>query len=98
MTADLADFPPDVEVVIRALAREMRGKPVEPQFIHDALNRMGEPLPGHTVVIHYVSRSTKNVRPVVLPHYVITIAGNRLDGRWSFRPGQLSKLLKAAQS
>jgi hypothetical protein len=81
-----ADLHPDVMMVIRALAIEMRGKPVEPRPIHDAMIRMGEPLPGHTVVIHHVPRSPKGTRPRVFPHYVLTVAG------------QLSELLKSAET
>ena len=94
MTAELADLLPELVVVLRSLAHEMQGKPVEPKFVHEALSRMGEPLPGHAVVIHHVARSAKGVRPAVAPHYVVTIAGKRLEGRWQFRPGRLTELLK----
>src|SRR4051812_283694 len=94
----LDDLLPDVATVIRCLAKEMRGRAVEPNFVHEAFVRMGEPLSGHTVVIHHMPQSRKGVRPKRVPHYVMTIAGKRTDGRWSFRPGQLSKLLKLAES
>jgi len=94
----LDDLLPDVAVVIRCLAKEMQGKAVEPNVVHDAFVRIREPLVDHTVVIHHVPRSPKGARPKVLPHYVVTIAGKRIDGRWSFRPGQLSKLLKLAET
>ena len=94
----LDDLLPEAATVIRCLAKEMQGKAVEPNFVHEAFVRMGAPLVDHTVVIHHVPHTPKGARPKLLPKYVVTIAGKRIDGRWSFRPGQLSKLLKLAET
>jgi hypothetical protein len=97
MTSSLSDLVLDVSTAIRSLAISMEGKPVEPQFVKEAFSQIGQPLPGHHIAIDHVARSSVGTRPKTYPHYVLTISGRRTDGRWLFRPSQLSKLLKLAQ-
>jgi hypothetical protein len=90
----LHDYPDDVRIAVQALALTLgKQAPISERLIGN-LQCVEACLPGHRVTLAHLLSSD---HPTGRSAFELSIAGARTDGKWTFRPGHLSKLVAQAQ-
>jgi hypothetical protein len=93
------DLPADLKKVLAAIARALGEQPITPERLELIVNQLATTaLPGHRISIEHQPRPPKGARPRPKAIYFLSIFGRRIDGKWSFSPGQFHDLLRQSSS
>jgi hypothetical protein len=82
-----------LQSVFAAVGKAVGKKRLGPETLHSVATGHGCIVADHQVSISHVSGKEAGYKR---GHYVIFVAGPRVDGRWRFGSGELEKLSKAA--
>jgi len=89
-----ADVSPDVRAVLASLAVALLGRLPTPALLEQLAETYIDAVPQHRAKFEHVGRPPKGTKPRPRARYTLSIVGPRIDGRWTFSPGQLAKLLE----
>ena len=84
-------WPNDVRRVFAAIGDAMAGRRLMPEMLSLIPNTHSSLIPGHSVTVSHVTGKALGKKR---GHYIITITGQRVDGRWRFKSGQLERLAR----
>jgi hypothetical protein len=87
------NWPTDLQFVFAVIGRAMGEKRLSPGTLETIPTAQGSILADHRVTIIHVSGKDAGHKR---GHYIVTITGSRIDGRWSFRSGELETLSRSA--
>jgi hypothetical protein len=78
--------------VFALVGKSMGERRIAPDVLSAIPDACGSVVAGHRVNVTYVSGKRAGPRT---GHYVVTIAGNRINARWRFRSSELEKLSRS---
>ena len=90
--ARLERWPADLRQVFAAIGRAMNGKRLTPETLTLIPDGHGGVVAQHLVAVSHIPGTSRRRRG----HYIITITGPRVDGRWRFRSGEVETLSRLA--
>jgi hypothetical protein len=88
-------WPEHVRHVFAAVGKAMGGKRLAPGTLALVPSAHGSIVPDHLVTVGHVTGKEAGHRR---GHFILAITGPRIDGRWSFRSGQLETLARLSVS
>ena len=89
--ADLAAWPVDLRDLFAVIGRLMAPGRLRPDIVEAGRAKWSRAIPGEHISIEHGVKGTVDAH-----HYIITIRGSRLDGRWRIRSGHFERLCRAA--
>jgi hypothetical protein len=89
----LASWPDHMQSVFRVIGRLMNGKRLSPEVLERLPYEDGSIVAEHRVLIIHTSAAELQQKSGM---YTIQITGQRIDGRWNMRSGELEKLSREA--
>jgi hypothetical protein len=87
------NWPTDLQSVFAAIGQAMGERRLSPEMLDTIPTTHGSILADHQVTVSHVSGKDAGHKR---GHYIVTIIGSRIDGRWSFRSGELEMLSRTA--
>ena len=92
------EISPDMELVVSAISTTLDGRQPAPEFISNAAPHWRDILPGHRITIEHIPRPPKGSKPRPRAYYLISIVGDRVNGRCSLSPSELMTLAARSKS
>jgi hypothetical protein len=88
------DLPPYVHSALAGIARALWERALSAEAVRSVAPQYRDCFEGHVVTVEHIPKTPKGTRPRQKATYKLYIIGPRIDGLWSFTPGQLQALLR----
>jgi hypothetical protein len=92
---ELDNLTPHVRAVLTVVAKAIDPGRLTPEKIQSIVGDVAIALDGHRVKIEHRPRTPPGAKPRMKGGYVLTIAGPRFDGVWTFHSGEFEDLLRS---